>query len=260
MYFPQFYILITDELRSKLKHDNFHDICDAPSVEALGLWRKNSPSRLCLTTRYQERCRQTLHACATNIIEKCEFLVHNCYVWISQINSISGSMFFYPVKSCEVAALFCCLDLYSVGPLLRTSQVWPHSILGCLDLFRFPSQNQGGSQRPWSLSSFSRADMTGKQIPKGNLCYLLTGCFLSMQIWIGMDVILLCSFLSATVKKKCVWWNSETRILKDVNQTIREASTATCSWQFFLTLGSAAMGLLVMCVAVGMLLTHHKPD
>ena len=28
----------------------------------------------------------------------------------------------------------------------------------------------------------------------------------------------------------------------------------------FLAMGSAAIGLLVMCVAVGMLLTHHKPD
>ena len=139
-------------------------------------------------------------------------------------------VFFNPVKSCEVAALFCCLGLYSVGPLLRTSQVWPHSILGCLDLFRSPSQSQGGSQRPWSLSSFSRADVASKQIPESILRYVLK-VFLYMQILIGTDVTLLwCPFLSVT---EVCWWNSATRILKDVNQTIREAWTATCSCQKF---------------------------
>ena len=141
-----------------------------PALRHLAFKEKIAPRGPCFTTRYQERCRQTLHACTKNIPEKCEFLVHDSYYSV-----------FFSLKSCEVAALFCCLDLYSVGLLLRTSQVWPHSILGCLDLFRSPSQSQGGSQRPWSLSSFSRAD------PKSFCLY--------MKILIGMDVMFLwCSF------------------------------------------------------------------
>lgn len=102
--------------------------------------------------------------------------------------------------------------------------------LACRMEFRSPSQSQGGSQRPWSLSSFSRADMASKQIPQSILRYVLK-VFFYMQILIGTDVTLLwCPFLSVT---EVCWWNSEIRILKDVNQTIREASTATCSWQKF---------------------------
>ena len=140
------------------------------------------------------------------------------------LKSIQQVCFFNPVKSCEVAALFCCLGLYSVGPLLRTSQVWPHSILGCLDLFRSPSRSQGVQ------SGHGVCHLSQELIPQSILRYVLK-VFLYIQILIGTDVTLLwCPFLSVT---EVCWWNSATRILKDVNQTIREASTSTCSWQKF---------------------------
>lgn len=157
------------------------------------------------------------------------------------------------LKSCEVAALFCCLGLYSVGPLLRTSQVWPHSILGCLDLFRSPSQSQGGSQRPWSLSSFSRAD------PKRSLALSSQSCCLYMQILIGRHgcdfslTFFLISKRSALVE----FWNPNPERCQ-----LNNSRSFNCNMQLaeILAMGSAAIGLLVMCVSVDKLLTHHKPD
>ena len=161
------------------------------------------------------------------------------------------------LKSCEVAALFCCLGLYSVGPLLRTSQVWPHSILGCLDLFRSPSQSQGGSQRPWSLSSFSRADMASKQIPQSILRYVLK-VFLYMQILIGYGCdSALMSFLVSNRSVLVEFWNPNPERCQPNN-----SRSFNCNMQLaeILAMGSAARGLLVTWAAVDMLLTHHKPD
>ena len=64
-----------------------------PALRHLAFKEKIAPGGFVSPTRYQERCRQTLHACTKNIPEKCESLVHDSY-YIDFSNQFSKCVFF----------------------------------------------------------------------------------------------------------------------------------------------------------------------
>lgn len=146
-----------------------------------------------------------MHACTKNIREKCEFLVHDFEIlWSCCTFLLFRFVFCWPVAPHEPSLAPQHPGLPRPIPLPLTE---PGGFTAAMEFVIF-------------LKSWSQ-----------KVSCVIFSKFLFVQILIGMDVTLLwCPFLSVTA---VCWWNSEIRILKDVNQTIREASTATCSWQKF---------------------------
>lgn len=108
----------------------------------------------------------------------------------------------------------------------------------------------GGSQRPWSLSCFSRAD------PKRSLALSSQSYFCACKFWL---VWMWCFFDVLFSKRSALveFWNPNPERCQPNN-----SRSFNCNMQLaeISAMGSAAIGLLVMCAFVDKLLTHHKPD